>query len=92
MSNPVEARWHVSNVPYDATEDDLAQVFADLGRVGRVKLIADRETGRPKGYGFVTVLLHQEPHASLLAAYGRTLRGRRLRVAVAQPDRRERAS
>lgn len=88
---PTEARWHITNLPYSATEHDVEQLFADLGRVGRVHLVTDRESGRPRGFGFVTILLHSDPHASLLSAYGRRLRGRALRVSVAHPDTRHAA-
>ncbi len=89
MTPPVEVRWHLSNLAYAATEDDLEHLFADLGRVGRVHLVTDRETGKPRGFGFVTILLHSDPGASLLSAYGRRLHGRKLRVAIAHPDQRE---
>lgn len=90
MTPPVEVKWHISSVPYNATEQDLEQLFADLGRVGRVHLATNRETGKPRGFAFMSILLHSDPHASLLAAYGRSLHGRKLRVSLAHPDRRER--
>jgi len=44
---------YVGNLPFSATEDDVRQLFEKHGKVESVKLINDRETGRPRGFGFV---------------------------------------
>ncbi len=44
---------YVGNLPYTSTEDDIRDLFAQYGEVLSVKLISDRETGRPRGFGFV---------------------------------------
>jgi RNA recognition motif-containing protein len=44
---------YVGNLPFNATEEDVHQLFAQHGSVGSVNLITDRETGRPRGFGFV---------------------------------------
>ncbi len=44
---------YVGNLPFSASEDDIRNVFAEYGEVHSVKLITDRETGRPRGFGFV---------------------------------------
>ena len=43
----------VSNIPFAAKPEDIRQLFEPYGAVGRVNLITDRETGRPRGFGFV---------------------------------------
>ena len=43
----------VSNIPFAATPEDIRELFEPYGAVGRVNLITDRETGRPRGFGFV---------------------------------------
>ena len=42
----------VGNIPYDATEEKLKDIFSEVGPVVSFKLVYDRETGKPKGYGF----------------------------------------
>ena len=44
---------YVGNLPFSASEEEIRGVFADYGEVHSVKLITDRETGRPRGFGFV---------------------------------------
>ena len=44
---------YVGNLSYDVTQDDLSEVFSEYGTVKRVQLPTDRETGRPRGFGFV---------------------------------------
>ena len=42
----------VGNIPYEATEEKLKDIFSEVGPVTTFKLVYDRETGKPKGYGF----------------------------------------
>ena len=44
---------YVGNLSYEVTQEDLTEVFAEYGTVKRVQLPTDRETGRPRGFGFV---------------------------------------
>ena len=44
---------YAGNLPYSATEDEIRQLFASYGQVDSVSLVTDRETGRPRGFGFV---------------------------------------
>lgn len=44
---------YVGNLPHDLSEDDIRAIFADFGEVGSVKLVRDRMTGRPRGFGFI---------------------------------------
>jgi len=44
---------YVGNLPYDATEAALQDLFSEYGEVERISIIVDRETGRPRGFGFV---------------------------------------
>ncbi|MDY7095560.1 MAG: RNA-binding protein [Acidobacteriota bacterium] len=46
-------RIYVGNLPYSSTEDELREIFGEYGEVVSVSLISDRETGRPRGFGFV---------------------------------------
>ena len=44
---------YVGNLPFRVTEDEVAGIFSEFGEVQRVHLVMDRETGRPRGFGFV---------------------------------------
>ena len=46
-------RIYVGNLPFSATEDEVHTLFGEYGAVNSVNLITDRETGRPRGFGFV---------------------------------------
>ncbi|MCH9649712.1 MAG: RNA-binding protein [Deltaproteobacteria bacterium] len=46
-------RIYVGNLPFSATDDEIRQLFGEYGTVDTVNLITDRETGRPRGFGFV---------------------------------------
>ena len=46
-------KLYVGNMSYDTTQDQIRQLFSEAGEVADVSIITDRETGRPKGFGFV---------------------------------------
>jgi len=75
----------VGNFPFNTTEDDLSQAFAAHGTVERVHLVMDRETGRPRGFGFVTMPDAQEAKAAIEALEGTDFNGRELRCNEARP-------
>lgn len=76
-------RIYVGNLPYDASEDSVTELFSAHGEVTSVSLINDRETGRPRGFGFVEMSTGgQEAIAQLnQQEFG----GRRLTVNEARP-------
>ena len=77
---------YVGNLPFSASETDVEQLFAEYGAVESVNLISDRETGRPRGFGFVEM----EPSAAdaaIQALDGHVMDGRNLRVNEARPRR-----
>ena len=76
---------YVGNLPYEFTEDDIKALFAEFGEVTSVMLIADRETGRPKGFGFVEMAQDAEGQAAVSALNGKEVKGRTIRVDQAQP-------
>ena len=79
-------RIYVGNLPYSATEDELRELFAQHGEVEKVDLINDRETGRPRGFGFVE-MADEGADAAIQALDGASLGGRSLRGNVARPRR-----
>ena len=70
-------KLYVGNLPFSATEDDVRELFARYGTVHSVNLISDRETGRPRGFGFVEMDGAEE---AISALNGYELDGRTLNV------------
>jgi RNA recognition motif-containing protein len=79
---------YVGNLSYDTDEDTLRSAFEADGRsVLKVSIITDRETGRPRGFGFVEMASPADAEAAISAMDGFELDGRRLRVNEARPKR-----
>lgn len=77
-------RIYVGNLPFSATEDEVHALFAAHGTVNSVNLITDRETGRPRGFGFVE--MEEEGADAAIAALNETMMGgRALKVNEARP-------
>ena len=74
---------YVGNLPYSTSEDDLKEFFGECGEVEDVKIIMDRETGRSKGFGFVTFDSNDAVTASL-EKNNTELDGRSLRINIAK--------
>jgi RNA recognition motif-containing protein len=79
-------KLYVGNLPFTATEEEIRALFAKHGTVLSVKLISDRDTGRPRGFGFVEM---EDATAAMSALDGYDFGGRALRVNEAQ-ERQER--
>ena len=76
---------YVGNMSYQMTEDSLSAVFAEYGEVSKVTIITDRETGRAKGFGFVTMNNDEEAKSAIEALNEKEIDGRTLRVNEAKP-------
>ena len=76
---------YVGNLPYTATEEDITGLFASFGPVERVKIITDRETGRSKGFAFVTLGDQSQIDAAVQSLNEYDLQGRALRVNASEP-------
>ena len=74
---------YVGNLPFTATEDEVRGLFERYGKVESVKLINDRETGRPRGFGFVEMPASDAQNA-IQQTNGFQMGGRPLRVNEAQ--------
>ena len=75
----------VGNVAFSTTENQLEDAFAQFGQVVEATLLMDRETGRPRGFGFVTMGTEEEASAAVEGLNGKDLDGRNLTVNVARP-------
>jgi len=76
---------YVGNLSYDAREEDLQELFANHGEVVSAKVIMDRETGRPRGFGFVEMAQAEDAQKAIDELNGKDFMGRPLKVNVAQP-------
>lgn len=81
---------YVGNLSYEVTQEDLNAVFEEYGTIKRVQLPTDRETGRPRGFGFVEMETEEEEAAAIEALDKAEWMGRVLKVNKAKPreDRR----
>ncbi|MBM4117435.1 RNA-binding protein [bacterium] len=77
-------KLYVGNLPFSVTVDEIRALFEKHGAVLSVNLINDRETGRPRGFGFVEM---EDPTAALSALDGYEFGGRTLRVNEAEERR-----
>lgn len=74
---------YVGNLPFTATEDEVRDLFAAHGEVDSVRLMTDRDTGRPRGFGFVK-MSDSSAQSAIQALNGHNLGGRDLRVNEAE--------
>jgi len=81
----MESKLYVGNLPYNVSEDDLRALFSQAGEVKEVTLILDRETRRPKGFGFVEMATDADAQSAIQKFNGHELGGRAMTVNVARP-------
>jgi cold-inducible RNA-binding protein len=75
----------VGNLSFDTTEAELEELFAPFGTVADAKVITDQNTGRSRGFGFVTLKNAAEGQAAIKALSGKNVGGRSLTVNEARP-------
>jgi len=78
-------RIYVGNLAYSTSEDAVRDIFSEHGEVTDVKLIIDRDTGRPKGFGFVEMPDDSAARNAIGALDGAEIDGRNLKVNEARP-------
>jgi len=76
---------YIGNLAYDVTENDLRNAFSEFGEVSSVKIITDKFSGRPKGFGFVEMPDNSEADQAIKALNGKILNGRSIKVNQAEP-------
>lgn len=76
-------RIYVGNLPFSATEDEVRELFSGYGTVESVHLVSDRETGRPRGFGFVEMASGADE--AIAELNGTAMGGRNLNVNEAKP-------
>jgi len=78
-------KLYVGNLAYNVSSSDLQQMFAQFGRVESAQVVADRATGKSRGFGFVEMSNDQEAQAAIAAMHGQPQGGRALTVNEARP-------
>ena len=78
---------YVGNLSFSSTEESIEAAFAAFGTVSEVHIVTDRETGRPRGFGFVTMASDDDARAAIAAMNGTELDDRTLNVNEARPKR-----
>lgn len=81
----MSAKLFVGNLSFNLTENELQDAFAAHGTVLEANLMMDRATGRPRGFGFVTMSTPEEAQKAIQAMHGKELGGRALTVNIARP-------
>ncbi|HEX8791732.1 MAG TPA: RNA-binding protein [Polyangiaceae bacterium] len=77
-------RLYVGNLSFNTNSDTVRDAFSQYGEVTDVHLVTDRQTGQPRGFGFVTMGTAQAAQAAITAMNGTSLDGRDLRVNEAE--------
>jgi RNA recognition motif-containing protein len=91
VKEKMETKLYVGNMSYDTSEDELRTMFSEAGTVGSVDIITDRDTGRPKGFAFITMNSQVEAEKAISMFHEKTVNDRPLTVNIARP-REERSS
>jgi len=79
-------KLYVGNISFDTTQQDLEKLFGEIGTVTSTNLIEDRETGRPRGFGFVEMSSKEEGQNAISQLNGKEVDGRELKVNEAKPQ------
>jgi len=81
----MNSKLFVGNLSFETTENDLQDAFIAFGTVTEANLMMDRTTGRPRGFGFVTMSTPEEAQKAIDGLNGKDLGGRALTVNIARP-------
>jgi cold-inducible RNA-binding protein len=78
-------KLYVGNLSYETTEEELQALFSQAGSVTSVALPTDRQTGRPRGFGFVEMSTEEEARKAISMFNGQTVRERQIKVNESRP-------
>ena len=81
----MEKKLYVGNLSYDATREDVQSLFENYGTVSDVFIVKDRESGRPRGFAFVTMETKESMDAAIEGLNGEEFMGRNLAINEARP-------
>ncbi|HEY4149247.1 MAG TPA: RNA-binding protein [Chitinophagaceae bacterium] len=74
----------IANVPHQMDEGELKQMLTQFGQVASVKLVADRETGKRKGFGFIEMPVYEQAMTAIQALNGKELYKRKLVLTISE--------
>lgn len=84
----MSVKLYVGNLPHQMTEEQLQTIFAEAGNVASAKIITDRQTGQPRGFGFVEMETKLEAQKAISMLNGKNIDGRTLTVNEARPQQK----
>ena len=79
---------YVGNIPYNATEEDLKQLFSEYGEIESLKIMKDQFTDRSKGFGFIEMANENDAKKAIATLNGKDFKGKSLTVAEARPQQK----
>lgn len=81
---------YVGNLSFNTSNQDLSDIFAEVGTVTSANVIEDRETGRSRGFGFVEMASKEDGEKAIAELNGKEVDGRQLKVNEAKPQENNR--
>lgn len=78
-------KLYIGNLAFSVTQDGLKEAFASFGDIEEVTLVTDRETGRSRGFGFVTFANDEDADKAMSEMNGKEIEGRAIKVSEARP-------
>jgi RNA recognition motif-containing protein len=81
-------KLYVGNLPHSMTEPELNKLFSEAGHVASAKIVTDRQTGQPRGFGFVEMETKLDGQKAISMLNGRSVDGRSLAVNEARPPQK----
>jgi len=81
-------KMYVGNIPYNATEEDLKQLFSEYGEIESLKIMKDQFTDRSKGFGFIEMVNEEDAKKAIATLNGKDFKGKSLTVAEARPQQK----
>ncbi|HKX28198.1 MAG TPA: RNA-binding protein [Blastocatellia bacterium] len=81
----MSTKLYVGNLSFQTTQQELEELFSQMGQVESVNIVTDRDTGQPRGFAFVEMSTSEEAQAAIQALDGKDVAGRALKVNEARP-------
>jgi len=82
-------KMYVGNIPYNATEEDLRELFSPYGEIVSLKIIQDQDTGRSKGFGFIEMAEEKDARKAIEELNGKDFMEKTLKVSEAKPQQKQ---
>jgi cold-inducible RNA-binding protein len=81
-------KMYVGNIAFDATEEDLRNLFSEYGQIESLRIMKDQFTDRSKGFGFIEMADEKDARKAIATLNGKDFKGRSLTVAEARPQQK----